>query len=345
MKMTKVLGSAALFTAIFATTMNPVSAASNQGNPNQVQALGSVGGLEYQLVVNGNGLSKDQLYVNAQNEIMIAARMIAEQLDYRLTWDEGTQTVEFFKGNQWFMAKIGENRYNIGKMYITLGTAPELQNQKTYVPLSFIKDVMGENVTISEAGTVMISSQENIEMDEPMKEGTITNITTDKHGTQVELNGFIYGLRLNITEETEIIAEDNCNLTASDLMSGMAIKVVPDRFATLSIPPMTNARKIIVKESSSQAMFGTAGEITKVTTLSDGGMQVTVKGEKIANEGYEQIVLNLTKDTQILGTKENQSLRSGELKKGMKVYAFYGPMTTKSMPPIGTAMKILVESE
>lgn len=350
MKMTKVLGNTALFTAIFATTMHPVSAISNQeqtvGIPNQVQALGSVDELEFQLVVNGKGLSsKDQLYINAQNEIMVAARMIAEQLDYQITWDQEAQAVEFIKGNRWFMAKIGDNRYNIGKMYVTLETAPALQNDKTYVPLSFIKEVMGEHVTVSETGTILISSQENIEINESIKEGTITNVTTNKHGTQIELNGFTYGVRLNMTDETEIVSEDNRELTVSDLMSGMAIKVVHDRFATLSIPPMTNAKKIIVKESPLQAMFGTAGEITKVTTLSNGEIQVTVKGEKIANEGYEQIVLNVTKDTQILGTKENQSLQSGDLNKGMKVYAFYGPMTTKSMPPIGTAIKILVESE
>ncbi|MCP3776664.1 YobA family protein [Paenibacillus sp. MZ04-78.2] len=46
----------------------------------------------------------------------------------------------------------------------------------------------------------------------------------------------------------------------------------------------------------------------------------------------------------MIGTKDNQLVAADQLKKGDKVYAFYGPILTKSLPPIGQAVKIVVEN-
>ncbi|MFM1653311.1 copper amine oxidase N-terminal domain-containing protein [Brevibacillus sp. B_LB10_24] len=360
MKSVKLLGTAALFTAMFATSVHPAAAIYNvnQGqsadklDPNQAvilsQPLDSAGGLHYNLVVNGKGLSRDEnkVYENNQKEIMVPLRAIAEELGYKLTWNPETQGTELVKGNQWFLIKIGEDQYNIARMNVTLGTAPELKDDKTYVPLKFVQDVLKENVTVGVTGTITISSEKSEEVAANTKEGTITNIITGEKGSQIELNGFLNGIRLNISDETEIVTEDNQKRTVSDLALGMEIKVVHAPFMTLSIPPMTTAEKIIVKGSqAAKDTLGTAGEIAEVTTAADGSKKVLVKGEKLTDLGYEQIYLRVDKDTPILSTKDNQPLSLDDLKQGAKVYAFYGPIVTKSMPPMGGATKILVENE
>ncbi len=351
MKPKKLMG-AALLTAVVVTAMNPVSA---MYDPNQVntgdkqnkimtlsQELAPAKGLDYHLVINGHSETKDTsgVYISKQNQIMVPLRSVAEQLGYQLSWNQDKQMIELTKGNHWFMVKIGEDRYNFAKMFITLGAAPELKDGKTYVPLPFFSKVIKARVSVDKTGAISISDGEI----SVTKRGAITSIQISEKGGQVGINGFLHGVRLNISDETEIVSADNQKLSLSDLKVGMTIEVVHDKAMTMSLPPITNAKKVIVQESIlSQTTLGTEGEITETTSLSDGTKRITVKGQKSTNDAYDLITLTISKETQIAGTKDNSPLSPDELKKGDKVYAFYGPTVTRSNPPIGMATKILVE--
>ncbi|MCM3078269.1 MULTISPECIES: hypothetical protein [Brevibacillus] len=115
---------------------------------------------------------------------------------------------------------------------------------------------------------------------------------------------------------------------------------------TASLPPITSATKIVVKDSTDALeMLGTSGEVTEVTTTADGHTQLTIKGEKLSDQSVEHITLTLTDDTPIIGTKDNQPIQVDDLEKGAKVFGFYGPKMTRSLPPIAEAVKIVVEEE
>ena len=54
-------------------------------------------------------------------------------------------------------------------------------------------------------------------------------------------------------------------------------------------------------------------------------------------------MLNIAKDTLIVN-HEGETVKAEELTKGAKVIGFYSPMLTRSLPPIGTAWKVVVET-
>jgi hypothetical protein len=357
MKTTKVLGTV-LFTAILA--VNTVSAsAANEPSPIQLpqpQAnvtavpLDSYGGLNFLLVINGQGLTKEEapIYVGAQNTIMIPIRVAAEALGYKLTWKQENQALELVKGNQWLSLQIGQDKYSFAKMNVPLGVVPELVNEKTYVPLSYFEKVLNVAMTVAPTGTITITSKDSgsESVDALTKQGSVTSITYRENGDgEIGLNGYGHGIRLTISKETEIVSADNKKLTLADLKLGMSIEATHSMVMAMSMPPLTNAKKILVKDALADTpTLGTAGEIQEVSAAEDGTVRLLVKGEKLSDNSFELVALNVGSSTQVIGTKDNQPVAVDQLKQGDKVYAFYGPILTKSLPPIGTAAKILVEN-
>ncbi|WP_409344021.1 copper amine oxidase N-terminal domain-containing protein [Paenibacillus sp. MBLB4367] len=111
---------------------------------------------KWALQVNGAAVQDAGLYKHDGQTPMIPLRAVAEALGYELSWNNETMAAELRKGNQWTSVSIGQDRYSFAKMLITLGTAPELKDNKTYVPLQFAADVLKANVTVTE-GTLSIS--------------------------------------------------------------------------------------------------------------------------------------------------------------------------------------------
>lgn len=353
MKSYKVLG-AALAGALLAA--NVAAAAPSELVPVKPMPISasipqdSFGGLKFHLVVNEKGFSPEEasLYVGANNEIMVPIRAAAEALGYTLTWMQSTQSLELVKDNQWLSLQIGQDKYSFAKMYIPLEVTPELTNEKTYVPLSYFEKVMKLQVTADPTGTITINSKKQDSeqaTSATTKQGTITSITYNDKGGEIGLNGYAHGVRLTISDETEIVTSDNKKLKLSDLQLGMFITAEHSLVMAMSMPPLTNAKKIIVQSSpAAQQVLGTAGSIEEINSSEDGMTRVVVKGQKLNDSSFETIVLNISDKTTIIGTKDNQPVAIDQLKKGDKVYAFYGPNLTKSLPPIGQAIKIVLEN-
>jgi hypothetical protein len=83
---------------------------------------------------------------------MIPLRFVGEGLGYEVAWNQETKTAELTRGAQWTAVTIGKDNYNFAKMLIRLGAAPELVDSKTYVPQSFIEEVLKAKVEIIPEG-------------------------------------------------------------------------------------------------------------------------------------------------------------------------------------------------
>lgn len=109
------------------------------------------------MVINGVETSlKNPMYKNDENVVMIPLREIGEALGYEIEWEGEAQRVSLIKGAHWIAATIGEDNYNFAKMLIKLGTAPELKDATTFVPLDFLGDVLQMNLEITEDGMITI---------------------------------------------------------------------------------------------------------------------------------------------------------------------------------------------
>ncbi|MGF7184242.1 hypothetical protein GGQ84_000325 [Desulfitispora alkaliphila] len=98
---------------------------------------------EIEIIVNEKRIQAPDAYENDQGTIMVPLRAISEAIGYEVNWNQKLNSVTVGKG---ISVKIGEDNYICMKMApIQLGTAPELKDGKTYVPLNFFRKVVNMN--------------------------------------------------------------------------------------------------------------------------------------------------------------------------------------------------------
>ena len=111
---------------------------------------------ENQVFTSEQFVLESELIKNINHLTMIPLRLVSESLGYEVTWTQETKTAEIAKGAQWTQVTIGENRYSFAKMLVNIEAAPELIDSKTYVPLSFIEEVLKSNIEELENGDIRI---------------------------------------------------------------------------------------------------------------------------------------------------------------------------------------------
>lgn len=108
------------------------------------------------IIINEEEISLENKLYSKDGMIMIPLRQIAEALGYEVTWDNPTRTAELTKGAQWTSVTIGQDNYNFAKMLVKLGSAPSLNNSSTFVPFTFLEEVLRVNLEITEAGVMKV---------------------------------------------------------------------------------------------------------------------------------------------------------------------------------------------
>jgi hypothetical protein len=92
------------------------------------------------LTVNGEAVDSPEPYVGEDGTVMVPIRAVAERLGFTVGWEDATQSVML---NQSVSLTIGEDNYAYMRTApVQLGVAPELINDRTFVPLRFFGDVL-----------------------------------------------------------------------------------------------------------------------------------------------------------------------------------------------------------
>ena len=130
-----------------------------QTNPDKIVVLsekalsGNIASMN--IVVNNKTIEAPSAYTNENGIFMVPLRAIAENLKFDVNWEGKTKTVMLGKG---ICLTIGKDNYIYMKTApIQLGTAPEVIDGKTFVPLSFFKDVLGMK-TVNVSGSHIVIS-------------------------------------------------------------------------------------------------------------------------------------------------------------------------------------------
>jgi hypothetical protein len=113
-------------------------------------APGYVGSPEFRFSLNSNSsdiakldLKKVASFTNKQGVLMVSLRDVVNQLNYELKWDQATKTAKLTNGAQWTSVTINKDSYFFAKMTPkALGAAPVLQDNKAYVPVQFVSDIL-----------------------------------------------------------------------------------------------------------------------------------------------------------------------------------------------------------
>lgn len=298
--------------------------------------------------VSVNGASISDGYWNKDGKVaMIPLRDLTDALGIELEWNKETKTAELTRGALWTQVITGKDQYSVNKMLLTLGTAPEITGGKLYVPVSFAEKALHGQVNTT-GNQVTISSEEDVKT--VTERGVITRISNQDKYKSIQIGGAgLDGIVLNLSDETKFISVEGKEIALTDLAIGMNVEAEHSLITTRSLPPQTPTYKVTVLDAAtaSQAqpkeVLGTAGTIENVTTAESGISQIEITGTRLTETAPDHVVLNIAKDT-LLVNHEGETVKAEELTKGTKVIGFYSPMLTRSLPPIGTAWKVVVET-
>lgn len=351
MRFKKVLG----FTLAGAMMASSLVIASAEYNPNKVvqgpvttmsidvneKPQDSYNGFHFVLVVDGKGLNPQENKVYIKNDaIMIPLRIISEALGYKIQWNDEARTVELSNGPHWIIVKPGEDYYSFGKMApVTLGTPAEISEDRTYVPLNFLTDILKVEAAMDETGVISITSEKPAAKQDALLEtqGEIVEINKTEKGTMLGIKGQKIdegydSIILHITDETPLVNPiTDESITVEDLKQGDFVRAFYGPAVTRSIPPQGKAEKI---------------EVLKGVTVRTGTITDIISSEKtnqiLIGDRVNGIILTITDETKIV-TKDNKELEFTALKKGMEIEAYHSLIQTMSLPPISSAEKIIVK--
>ncbi|WP_340400332.1 copper amine oxidase N-terminal domain-containing protein [Paenibacillus sp. FSL H8-0079] len=337
MALTMALGGGAAYASALDNTQ-PVHQTSVSANSNAADAVN----------VSVNGASISDGYWNKDGKVaMIPLRDLTEALGIELKWNKENKSAELTRGVLWTQVTTGKDQYSVNKMLLTLGTAPEITGGTLYVPASFAEKVLHGQVNTT-GNQVTISSEEDVKT--VTEHGVITKITNNGEYRSIQIGGAgMDGIVLNLSDETKFTSVEGKEIALTDLTIGMNVEAEHSQITTRSLPPQTPTYKVTVLDDAAESetqlkeVLGTAGTIENVTTAEGSISQIEITGTRLTETAPDHVVLNIAKDT-LLVNHEGETVKAEELTKGTKVIGFYSPVLTRSLPPIGTAWKVVVEA-
>ncbi|PQP83622.1 copper amine oxidase [Paenibacillus sp. PCH8] len=298
--------------------------------------------------VSVNSAAISDGYWNKDGKVaMIPLRDLTEALGIELAWNKENKTAELTRGTLWTQVITGKDQYSVNKMLLTLGTAPEITSGKLYVPVSFAEKVLHAQVKTT-GNQIAISSEEDVKT--VTERGVITRISNQDDYKSIQIGGAgLDGIVLNLNEDTKFISAEGKEIALTDLSIGMNVEAEHSQITTRSLPPQTPTYQVTVLDTTSESatqpkdILGTAGTIDHVKTDNGSISQIEITGTRLTETAPDHVVLNINKDTMLVN-QEGEAVKAEELTTGAKVIGFYSPVLTRSLPPIGTAWKVVVEA-
>ena len=279
-----------------------------------------------------NGKNIDKAYIENGGVKMIPLRAVCESLGFTVDWDGEARKIEISKLPMYITCSPDKDGYTFAKTAPQLlGTAPVLQDGTTYVPVSFISEIMEGSV---ENGDDLKISLSDVAVEPENAAASVYITEINKEAKSITVEDFDRGtVCVNITDETEIINSKGEKLSLDDLNKERQINVIYGDVMTASLPPITNAAKIEVTDEIPQDII--SGTVTEILNENEKIAQI-----EIEKDG-RKTVLNISDETEIK-TIDGSALKAENIKKDDVLRVMTTGISTRSIPPQMTAVKITV---
>lgn len=263
---------------------------------------------------------------NKDDITLIPLRAVCESLGFTVTWIEESRTIELVKLPIYITCSPDRDGYTFSKMAPQeLGIAPLLIDDTTYVPKSFVNEILKGSIE-EKNGNYYISYGENSQTSS-VAEGTVCDlIYEDDKLVQIiigDTEDIDSQIALNLSEELAQSAIEQ------NIVIGSYVTAETTELQTMSIPPQMIPTSITVINQS-PSLFGTVCDLI----YEDDKLVQIVIGD--ADDINSQTVLNLSEDI---------ALRAEELGIviGSEISAQITDLMTMSIPPqvIPTSLEIV----
>ena len=276
---------------------------------------------QFELVVDGAVIEAPQVLYNEGN-LMIPLRKVCETLGLTINWDAETDMITIEKLPVYITCYPNVDGYTFAKTApIFLGEAPILIEGTTYVPVSFVDKILHGTSSI-EGNRIIVTYAQTSAL-------TANAVVTGVENGRLVVNDKVRGeVIANITEETQLVDVNGEVIGLVDLKEGSEIEITYGEVMTASLPPVTNAVKVVLVKKAEVVNTGVITEVNenKVTVMDD------VMGE---------VVVNVTEETEIVDVN-GEAKTISDLKADMRVNVVYSEAMTASLPPITNAVKVVL---
>ncbi len=264
---------------------------------------------------------------------MIPLRSVAEGLGYTVTWKGESRSIDLVKGAQFITMSIDKDEYAFSRRAPQpLGTAPTLIGDSTYVPLSFVSEIIDGYAEENEDGTYKIVNPSIVTVKEITEEGSLV-VEDNNLGTVV----------VHIGEDTVILAGGK-EAKAEDIHAEMVLGIEYSPAMTASLPPQTTAVKILIEnlpvniedETEEQKTFEFNGTITEIDE------NLVTIGTPHEDENALRLVI--TDNTVISRGKDKRIYKLDDLEVGMEISGTHEEAMTFSIPPQTVALTVEIKN-
>jgi hypothetical protein len=88
-----------------------------------------------------------QPFIDANGRTQVPARFVSEALGGTVAWDAPSRTVNIIRGSDSISLKVGERAITVNGQSRQLDTAALIKQERTFVPLRFVSEALGAQVT------------------------------------------------------------------------------------------------------------------------------------------------------------------------------------------------------
>lgn len=277
------------------------------------------------------GAVADNISVQEVNGItMMPLRSVAETLGYTVNWIGETKAIELTRGAQFITMSIDNDSYAFSRRAPqTLGAAPTLVGDVTYVPVSFATEIIDGSYSVNEDGTYKV-----------VLSNLATVLEVNSENSILVEDDYLGEVVVFVTEETQITKGlDRKIYKIDDLTKGARIEIEYSAAMAQSLPPQASAVKINIvemgEEKEEAENLSVSGAITEIT---EDGMVI------VESEERGEVALIVTDETVITKGLDRRIYKIDDLEVGMNITAEYEEQMTFSLPPQTAALTIAIEN-
>ncbi len=283
----------------------------------------------YRIFVNGTMLNADT-YVEGNN-VMLPLRAICEALDYEVGYDNESTMISLTRGAHYITMYPTKDEYTFSKMApVSLGIAPQLVDDRTYVPVSFVENILqSASCTVDQNGEIRITDPKEVESTyrvatalEDVKDGSVLVMDETLGEVVVSFSEetVFQGIALSdIKKDTEFMVEYVDNAVSQSL---------PAQAAALNVMSVALYEEVNTPEVKAVAFSGTIKEV--------GEDFILVEGET------GEIKLVISEETNIHHAMNRRLYKFDDLEAGMKISGTHQEAMTFSLPPQSAAIEIVI---
>ncbi|MEC0329041.1 N-acetylmuramoyl-L-alanine amidase family protein [Paenibacillus macerans] len=114
-------------------------------SPHEIDAKAA----QSKIVLDGQeiALPENVEVANIDNNVLIPIRVVAENLKFKVKWDQKTQNVKIQNNSNAISLNVGQQEAEVSNEPVLLNTAPLMRNNTVLVPIRFVSEQMGLKVS------------------------------------------------------------------------------------------------------------------------------------------------------------------------------------------------------